>query len=274
MFKFEDYQASADYITQRLGGFVPEAGLVLGSGLGGLADRIERAVFIPYGEIPGFMPSTAPSHMGRLVAGFLGGKRVIAMQGRMHYYEGYSFEASAFPIRVLKLLGIERLILSNAAGGVNQDFNVGDLMLITDHIKFFDESPLRGTNIPEFGPRFCDMSFVYDPALRETVSRAALGLGEELREGVYFYMPGPQYETPAEIRAIRALGGDAVGMSTVPEAIAAAHCSLPVLGISLITNMAAGVLQQPLSEREVIEAGEKAGPRFCALIEKTLEMLT
>jgi purine-nucleoside phosphorylase len=273
MYNFEEYQKAAGLITQRLGGFVPETGLVLGSGLGDLAERIEHPVVIPYGEIPGFMVSTAPSHKGQLVAGSLSGKPVIAMQGRMHYYEGYGFDAIAFPGRVLKLLGVKRLILTNAAGGVNKEFEVGDLMLVTDHIKFFDESPLRGANLKEFGPRFNDMSFTYDETLRRTAKQAADSLGIPLKEGVYFFMPGPQYETPAEIRAIRALGGDAVGMSTAPEAIAAAHCALPVLGISLISNMAAGVLPKPLSEEEVVEAGNQAGEKFGALIERILVAL-
>lgn len=273
MYCFEDYKIAADYIAVRLNGFVPETGIVLGSGLGGLAEKIESSVMIPYGEIPGFMVSTAPSHKGRLVAGTLSGKRVIAMQGRMHYYEGCGFDTAAFPVRVLKLLGIKRLVLTNAAGGVNKQFEAGDLMLISDHIKFFDESPLRGRNEEYFGPRFNDMTFVYDETLRETAKRAARSLGISLNEGVYFFMPGPQYETPAEIKAIRCLGGDAVGMSTIPEAITAAHCGLPVLGISLISNMAAGVLMQPLSEGEVIEAGNKSGERFGALIERLLEII-
>ena len=192
------------------------------------------------------------------------------MQGRLHTYEGWSFADVSYPIRVLRLLGAETLIVTNAAGAVNTAFSAGDIMLITDHIKLFGVSPLCGANIGEFGPRFPDMSQVYTPALREVARKAAQNLDIRLWEGVYMYFPGPQYETPSEVRAARILGADAVGMSTVPEAIVAAHCGMNVLGFTLCTNMAAGVLDQPLDGDEVIAAGLAAGPRFTALVEACL----
>lgn len=251
----------------------PEVGIVLGSGLGSLADRLSDPVFVDYGDIPGFARSTAPGHKGRLVFGTLSGKTVVCMQGRFHYYEGYSMQDIVFPIRVLKLLGIKALIITNAAGGVNTSFSVGDLMLITDHINFLGINPLIGPNAEEFGPRFCDMGKTYTPALRELAKNAASVCGLTLKEGVYIACTGPSYETPAEIRAFRTLGADAVGMSTVPEAITASHCSLPVLAISLITNMAAGVLDQTLSGEEVIEIGNKKAGELQALVKEVVHEL-
>ncbi len=251
----------------------PEVGIVLGSGLGSLADRLSDPVFVDYGDIPGFARSTAPGHKGRLVFGTLSGKTVVCMQGRFHYYEGYSMQDIVFPIRVLKLLGIKALIITNAAGGVNTSFSVGDLMLITDHINFLGINPLIGPNAEEFGPRFCDMGKTYTPALRELAKKAASVCGLTLKEGVYIVCTGPSYETPAEIRAFRTLGADAVGMSTVPEAITASHCSLPVLAISLITNMAAGVLDQTLSGEEVIEIGNKKAGELQALVKEVVHEL-
>jgi purine-nucleoside phosphorylase len=224
-------------------------------------------------DIPGFARSTAPGHKGRLVFGTLSGKTVVCMQGRFHYYEGYSMQDIVFPIRVLKLLGIKALIITNAAGGVNTSFSVGDLMLITDHINFLGINPLIGPNAEEFGPRFCDMGKTYTPALRELAKKAASVCGLTLKEGVYIACTGPSYETPAEIRAFRTLGADAVGMSTVPEAITASHCSLPVLAISLITNMAAGVLDQTLSGEEVIEIGNKKAGELQALVKEVVHEL-
>ncbi|MGI6247824.1 MAG: purine-nucleoside phosphorylase [Acutalibacteraceae bacterium] len=251
----------------------PEVGIVLGSGLGSLADRLSDPVFVDYVDIPGFARSTAPGHKGRLVFGTLSGKTVVCMQGRFHYYEGYSMQDIVFPIRVLKLLGIKALIITNAAGGVNTSFSVGDLMLITDHINFLGINPLIGPNAEEFGPRFCDMGKTYTPALRELAKKAASVCGLTLKEGVYIACTGPSYETPAEIRAFRTLGADAVGMSTVPEAITASHCSLPVLAISLITNMAAGVLDQTLSGEEVIEIGNKKAGELQALVKEVVHEL-
>lgn len=235
--------------------FQPETGIILGSGLGALAEQLDEPFFIDYADIPGFARSTAPGHKGRLVFGYLGGKPIVCMQGRFHYYEGYSLKDIVLPVRTLKLLGVSTLIVTNAAGGVNTQFQVGDLMLITDHINFMGTNPLIGKNADDFGPRFNDMSKTYTPALREAAKRAAAVCGISLREGVYIACTGPSYETPAEIRAFRTLGADAVGMSTVPEVITAAHCSLRVLAISLITNMASGVLDKPLSGEEVIEIG-------------------
>lgn len=252
----EKIRLAAGFLRDRLPA-APQVGLVLGSGLGGLADRLENPVYIPYSEIPGFVVSTAPGHAGRFVAGQLAGKQVLCMQGRLHFYEGHSMEDIVFPVRVMKELGIEALILTNAAGGVNLEFSVGDLMIIEDHINFMGRNPLTGPNDEEVGPRFCDMTFAYTPALRELALKVAAEQGVAVRTGVYLGYMGPSYETPAEIRAFRNLGADAVGMSTVPEVIAASHCGLPVLAISLITNMAAGIEKKKLSGYEVIAIADR-----------------
>ena len=273
MIPFSHYQESADALRSRIGDFQPQVLMILGSGLGYLGDIVEDPIVVPYGEIPHFKVSTAPGHKGQLVFGTLSGKRVAVMQGRMHHYEGYSFEEIGFPVRVLRLLGCPNLVVTNAAGGVNLEFNVGDLMLITDHIKLFLESPLRGPNLPEFGTRFPDVSFLYTPALQDLARQSAAELGVTLREGVYMYFPGPQFETPAEVRLARTLGADAVGMSTVPEAIVAGHCGMKVLGFTLVTNMAAGVLPQPLSGEEVNAAAEAARETFSKLLLKCLTKL-
>jgi len=260
------YQQSEEDVRRKIGDFVPDIALILGSGLGGLADEVAEAVTVPYSEISHFKPSTAPGHQGRLVFGSLAGRKVAVMQGRMHHYEGYSYEETAYAVRVLRLLGCKSLIVTNAAGCVRTDWNAGDLMLISDHIKMFSESPLRGENLPRFGPRFPDSSHLYTPRLRAIAREVAAEQGTELREGVYFYCYGPQYETPAEIRAVRVLGGDAVGMSTAPEVIVAGHCGMEVLGFTLLSNMAAGILDQPLSEQEVLDAGEAAREKFTRLV--------
>lgn len=270
---FQQYQESAEALRRRLNGFVPQVLLILGSGLGALGDQVESPIVVPYEEVPHMKHSTAPDHKGRFVFGRLAGRNVAVMQGRLHAYEGWSFADAAYPVRVLRLLGAETLIVTNAAGAVNDAFDVGDIMLITDHIKFFAMSPLTGPNVEEFGPRFPDMTHVYTPALQTVARDAAKKLDLRLQEGVYMYFPGPQYETPAEIRAARLLGADAVGMSTVPETIVAAHCGMKVLGFTLCTNMAAGVLDQPLSGEEVIEAGKIAAPRFSALVKACLEQV-
>ena len=264
---------SAEYIQERLDGRAPELAVVLGSGLGGLADSLQDAVTIPYAEIEHFPLSTVPGHAGELVCGTLGGKPVLAMKGRFHFYEGYSMREVTYPVRVMKLLGVQKLILTNASGGVNIAYQPGDLMLIRDHIKFFDDSPLRGKNDGELGVRFPDMSCAYSEEMRAQAKAAAGELGLTLREGVYFYMPGPSFETPAEIRAIRTLGGDAVGMSTVPEAISALHAGMEVLGISCISNMAAGILPQPLTHDEVIETGARVAEKFVALLRAVIEKI-
>ena len=270
---YEQYAASAEAIRARIGSFRPRVLLILGSGLGSLGDEVEDPIAVPYNEIPHMKFSTAPGHKGQFLFGRLAGCDVAVMQGRLHAYEGWSFADAAYPVRVARLLGAETLIVTNAAGAVNVDFNVGDIMLITDHIKLFGDSPLRGPNVAEFGPRFPDSTHTYTPALQALAHKAAETLSIPLREGVYMYFPGPQYETPAEIRAARLLGADAVGMSTVPEAIVARHCGMNVLGFTLCTNMAAGVLDQPLSGEEVIEAGNAAAPRFSALVRACLEQV-
>ena len=272
-FTFAQYQESADYLKSKLGGFVPKVAMVLGSGLGYLGDEVTDPIVVPYGEIPRFKHSTAPGHKGQLVFGTLAGQKVAVMQGRMHHYEGYSYEEVGYAVRVLRLLGCDTLFVTNAAGGVNWNFKAGDLMLITDQIKPFLESPLRGENLPEFGPRFPDSSYLYTPALQDLARKQARRLDIDLKEGVYIYFPGPQYETPAEVRMARLLGGDAVGMSTAPEVIIAGHCGMQVLGITLVSNMAAGVLPQPLSEEEVLEAAATARDKFSGLLLACLEHL-
>ena len=265
-YTFQQYQESAQLIRTRIGSFVPKVAMVLGSGLGFLGDRVENAVAVPYGDIPHFKISTAPGHRGQLMFGTLAGQPVAVMQGRMHHYEGYSYADVSYAVRVLRLLGCSVLVVTNAAGCVRTDWTPGDVMLITDQIKLFSESPLRGENLPEFGVRFPDMSHLYTPRLQQLARASAARLGLTLREGVYMYFHGPQYETPAEIRAARLLGADAAGMSTAPEAIVAGHCGMEVLGFTLLTNMAAGILDQPLSEEEVLEAAAAAREHFSALI--------
>jgi len=266
MFTYQDYTESADYIKSRLRGFSPAYLLILGSGLGALAEQAQNPIYIPYGEIPHFKTSTAPGHAGRFVCGGLGGRPVMIMQGRMHIYEGYTAEEAAYPVRVAKLLGAHTLIATNAAGGVNLEYRAGDLVALNDFVKLSFPNPLIGKNIPEFGPRFPDMTYVFDRDYLKLIKKIAAEQGLTLREGVYFYATGPQYETPAEIRAFRLLGADLVGMSTAPECICAAHAGMRILGISLVTNMAAGVLDKPLSETEVIEAANAAADRFSRLL--------
>lgn len=272
-YTMEQYRASAQAIRDRLGDFAPRVAMVLGSGLGYLGDELDNPVAIDYRDIPHFRSSTAPGHRGRLVFGVLEGQKVAVMQGRMHHYEGYSYEEVSYAVRVLRLLGCETLIVTNAAGCVNTAWKAGDLMLITDQIKMFSESPLRGENLPGFGVRFPDASHLYTPRLQELARRTAAERGIPLREGVYFYCYGPQYETPAEIRAVRILGGDAVGMSTAPEVIVAGHCGMEVLGLTLLSNMAAGILDQPLSEQEVLEAAGAAREKFSGLIRACLKKM-
>lgn len=272
-YTFEQYQESASAIRAKIGEFCPDVAMILGSGLGYLGDLVEDAVAVAYGEIPYFKVSTAPGHKGQLVFGMLNGKKVAVMQGRMHHYEGYSYEEVSYAVRVLRLLGCEKLIVTNAAGCVNTAWKAGELMLITDHIKIFMESPLRGENVAEFGPRFPDASHLYTPALQEVARGAAADLNISLREGVYMYFPGPQYETPAEVRLARIVGADAVGMSTAPEVITAAHCGMQVLGFTLLSNMAAGILDQPLSEQEVLDAAAEAREQFSKLVLTCLERL-
>ena len=261
---------SAEYILKRAGK-TPEIGLVLGSALGPFAEQIENPVVIPYEEIPHFLRSTAPGHAGKLILGTVSGKTVVCMSGRFHSYEGYDFPQLAMPVRVMKLLGIRTLILTNAAGGVNESYRPGDVMLISDQIMFSGLSPMRGENVKEFGSRFFDVTQMYPASLRSIAKTCGATSDLRLHEGVYFFMQGPQFETPAEIRAIRILGGDAVGMSTVTEALTAAHCGIPVLGLSVITNMAAGVLPQPLSGAEVDATGARVAQQFSDLVKKIVK---
>jgi purine-nucleoside phosphorylase len=262
----EQVKQAAAYIREFLTA-EPTIGLILGSGLGDLADRMEAKVKIPYQDIPGFPLSTVQGHQGCLVYGTLSGAKVIAMQGRFHYYEGHSLQAITSPVRVFHLLGVHTLMVTNAAGGVNTEFRPGDLMLITDHLNLTGNNPLIGPHTAEWGPRFPDMSQAYSLQLQAIARKAAEERAIPLRSGVYAGLSGPSYETPAEIRMLRTLGADAVGMSTVPEIIVAGHMGMRALGISCITNMAAGILDQPLSHDEVLETTKKAKADFIALME-------
>ena len=235
--RIRTYQVAADYIRQQTGGYAPVAGIVLGSGLGRLADRIENPVVIPYRDIPGFPVSTAVGHKGNFIIGRLGGKTVIAMQGRFHYYEGYPMDLVTIGVRTMAVMGVKFLFVSNAAGACNPDFRVGDLVIIRDHISMFP-NPLIGPNLDEMGPRFPDMTCAYDQELQQLALDCAAQLGFEPRKGVYFGSTGPTYETPAEVRFYRTVGADLLGMSTVPEVIVARHCGLRVFGMSVVTNCA------------------------------------
>ena len=272
-FSYDFFKTSADYVLSRTG-YQVDLALILGSSLGSLSEEIKKPIVIDYADIPNFLETTVDSHAGKLIIGDLGGKKLACMSGRFHYYEGYDFEQLVAPIRLFQLLGAKTVILTNAAGAVNSSFHVGDIMLIEDHIKIMGASPLRGQNIPEFGPRFFDVSNMYSKDLRELAKKCASRIGMSLREGVYFYMSGPQFDTPAEIRAIRALGGDAVGMSTVYEAITAAHCGMKVLGLSLMTNMAAGMLDQAVTAEEVDETASLTSERFKSLIREIIEEIS
>ena len=253
--------------------FIPEAAVVLGSGLGGFAKNLDIVSEISYSEIEGFPVSTVSGHEGKFLFGTLSGKKVVLMQGRVHYYEGYQMDRVVLPIRVMKLLGAKKLILTNAAGGINPDFHAGDFMLIKDHISSFVPSPLRGKNIEELGVRFPDMSHVYDEELGFLAQKAAEEFNIDLKSGVYVQTAGPAYETPQEIRMYKLLGADAVGMSTACEATAAVHCGMRVCAISCISNLAAGISKNPLSHAEVKETADKAAPKFDVLIKKLIELI-
>ncbi len=250
-----------------------EIAVILGSGLGGYVEELRDAVSMPYTDIPGFPESTVPGHAGRWWAGSLHGKRVYMMQGRFHSYEGYDQATVTLPVRVMKKLGVQTLIVTNASGGVNLSFQPGDLMLITDFINLSGKNPLTGPNTDAFGPRFPDMTCAYDKALQALTVNVAQKLQIPLRQGVYCWMNGPSFESPAEIRMTRTLGADAVGMSTVPETIVARHCGMRVLGLSCITNMAAGILDQPLNHEEVMETGNRVKDTFRALVDGVIEAL-
>ena len=270
--ELQKIHAAADYIRSRTS-YRPTIGMVLGSGLGDFADTLEDAVRIQYADIPGFPVPTAPGHVGALVFGKRMGHEVVVLQGRIHFYEGLPQRLITFPTRVLAALGIKTLILTNAAGGCNDSFEPGTLMMLSDHINFSGENPLIGPNLDEFGPRFPDVSDVYTAALRVKVKAAAAANGIDLKEGVYMMFSGPCYETPAEVRMAKILGADAVGMSTVPEALIAAHSGIDVIGISCITNLAAGISKQKLDHSEVLEIAARVHDTFQRLLEVILETL-
>ncbi len=246
--------------------FEPEIALVLGSGLGDFADNIEVEGEISYSDIPGFPVSTSPGHAGRFIFGYLEEKKIICMKGRVHYYEGYSLSDVVLPTRLMKLMGAKILFLTNSSGGIADGIKPGDFMLVTDHISSFVPNPLRGSNIAELGVRFPDMSHVYDPALSEHIRAAADSLSIELKEGVYVQTAGPSFESPAEIRMFKKLGADAVGMSTVVEAIAANHMGMRICAVSCVANLAPGIAKHKLTEEEVLEAGAAAAPKFEKLV--------
>lgn len=266
MISIDDIRQAAAYIQELTQGFQPEIGMILGSGMGIMAEEIPNPVRIPYRDIPGFPESTVKGHAGRLVLGELEGRRVIVMQGRFHYYEGLPIQVLALPVRVMKALGVTKLLVTNAAGACNPNFQVGDLMLIRDHLNFAFNNPLMGPNLSDLGPRFPDTSQAYNKELMETARQVAQVQNISLQEGVYQFMTGPSYETPAEVRMAQVLGADALGMSTVPEVTAAAHAGISVLGISFISNLAAGISEQALSHAEVVETMNTVKDKFIALV--------
>lgn len=270
----EKIYGAADFLKRQLGDLKPEVGIVLGSGLGKLAESILDPITIPYRTIPGFPVSTAIGHKGNFIVGKLGGKTVIAMQGRIHYYEGYSMDLVTLPIRVMKVIGIRYLFVSNAAGGVNYDYKVGDLMIIKDHLNHLP-NPLLGPNLDEFGPRFPDMTRPYDLGLIALAEEIAGELGIKVHKGVYFAAPGPTYETPAEYKYIRIIGGDATGMSTIPEVIVARHSDIPVFGMSVITNEAHDDYAPDYVNdgNDVIKAADAAADRMCAIFTRMIERI-
>lgn len=265
-------QNAVNFIKSKIEGKVeyPEIAIILGSGLGDIADQVE-GISISYGDIPGFKVSKIEGHAGRLVIGKLNSKNVVVMQGRFHYYEGYSMQEVVFPVKIMKLLGADKLIVTNAAGGINLDYTPGDLMLISDHLNLIGTNPLIGINNNELGQRFVDMTYAYNKDLLNTAENTAMSLGIKTKMGTYAALSGPTYETPAEIRMLRVLGADAIGMSTVPEVIVANHMKMKVLGISCITNMAAGILNQPLSHDEVIETTNRVKENFITLLKAIIK---
>lgn len=266
------FRKSADYVKNIIKE-TPEIAIILGSGLGRFAAEIQNPIEINYEDIPNFLVSTVDSHAGKLIFGEVSGKKVLCMAGRFHSYEGYDYEQLVIPIRLFKLLGVKATILTNAAGAVNTNYCVGDIMVVSDHIKLNGDSPLRGKNIDYFGPRFFDVTDMYTKKLRELALSCAEGSGLTFHEGVYMFFTGPQFETPAEIRAARLLGADAVGMSTVTEALTAAQCSMPLLAFSVMTNMAAGVLNRKLTDEEVGVAAAEISDRFTAYIKKVISKI-
>ena len=272
--RIRTYQVAADYIRAQTGGYAPVVGIVLGSGLGRLAEHIEQPVVIPYRDIPGFPVSTAVGHKGNFIIGRLGGKTVMAMQGRFHYYEGYPMDLVTIGVRTMAVLGVKFLFVSNAAGAANPDFRVGDLVVIRDHISFFP-NPLIGPNLDEMGPRFPDMTCAYDLELQELALKCAAGMGFEPHKGVYCGSTGPTYETPAEVRFYRTVGADLLGMSTIPEVIVARHCGMRVFGMSVVTNCA-NFNNQPknLNDGEdVVKQADAAATKMTALFKRMIEAL-
>lgn len=274
---FENYQRATNYIKSKIGDISPKLAIVLGSGLGVLADEFEDLITIKYKDIPDFPVSTVSGHAGELLIGKISGVPVIAMNGRFHYYEGYNLDEVTFPIRVFSLLGITDLLLTNAAGGINLDFQAGDFMVINDQLSFFAESALRGKNLDEFGTRFPSMSQIYDIDFSGKLFDIINKYTNRAQTGVYAYMKGPSYETPAEIKALRILGADAVGMSTVPEAITAKHCGMRVVGVSCITNMASGISSlsiesSELSHEEVKETADKVKYTFKNIVKDYIQL--
>ena len=259
-------QKATAYVRSALGGRRPEIAITLGSGLGDLAERLDAPLTIPYKEIPHFPVSTVSGHKGQFVCGKLGGKEVLCMQGRFHYYEGYDLKQVTMPVRVMKLLGIDSLLVTNAAGGINTGFHAGTLMLIEDHLNLTGENPLIGENLDAFGDRFFDMTVAYDKEYRTLAKATAEELNIPLATGVYAWLTGPNFETPAEIRYLRTIGADAVGMSTVPEVLVARHSGIRVLGISCITNLAAGMTDNTLSHEEVKETADRVQNEFIRLV--------
>jgi purine-nucleoside phosphorylase len=268
----ERASAAATTIRASVADF-PATAVVLGSGLGVLAELLEGTTIVPYHRIPHFPEPTVAGHQGNLFAGMLGGTRIAALQGRFHYYEGHTLETVTFPVRVLQLLGVRTLILTAATGGIRDTLQPGDLLVLRDHINGLGANPLRGTNDERLGVRFPDMSEVYSATLRRLAAAEADTLGIALHEGVYACMPGPSYETPAEIRMLRTLGADVVGMSTVPEAIVARHAGMDVLAFAVVSNWAAGIAETPISHEEVLAAGRQVGPKVAALIEGVVRKL-
>lgn len=264
--RIRTYQIAADYIREQIGGLTPTVGIVLGSGLGRLADKIEDPVVIPYKDIPGFPVSTAVGHKGNFILGKLGGKEVMAMQGRFHYYEGYPMELVTIGVRTMAMLGIQFLFVSNAAGAANPDFRMGDLVVIRDHISFFP-NPLIGPNMDDMGPRFLDMTCAYDLELQQLAADCAAKMGIELRKGVYFGSTGPTYETPAEVRFYRTIGADLLGMSTIPEVIVARHCGMRVFGMSVVTNCANfdNVIGKDNDGDDVVKQADAAAEKMTSL---------
>jgi purine-nucleoside phosphorylase len=270
---YEKAFESAELITHRAAGRSLQAAIVLGSGLGRVADDVTNPVELPYTDIPHFVTSTVQGHHGKLLIGSLGGVDVVVMKGRVHFYEGYSLEATTLPIRVFSLMGIRCLVLTNAAGSTTTQLGPGSLMAITDHINLMGGNPLHGPNDERFGPRFPDMTAVYTPSYIDQAHQAARELDILLAEGVYAAVPGPSYETPAEVRMLRDLGADAIGMSTVPEAIVARHCGMNILAISCITNIGAGLTGRPLNHDDVVRIGENAGQKLASLITRVVPHL-